>query len=118
MAEVLYPEEREEWQWEAHYTDGSVLLQEGHKFKDIEQDRLHTFHMVHKELEPIIILWRPGLKLIHFYRTVIKQTASSIIKRRLYCFGYQDNTSKTILMIMPDGGIVVTDNINKVKVNI
>jgi hypothetical protein len=107
-----------EWLWEAHYTDGSVIKQsEGYKFKDIDQSRLSEFHMV-KDV-PLIIRWRPSYKLIHFYRVIyLDYGGPNFTPVRLYCFGYQEKDSKTILVIMPDGGIIVTDDVNKVKVTL
>jgi hypothetical protein len=114
----LYPE----WQWEAHYLDGTILLQDDNKIKDIDQSRLNSFHMVHKELPPIILMWRPHLKLIHFYRvtTAYGMGNQGSQTYRLYCFGYEneDGTGKNILVIMPDGGVVLTDDVSKIKVNL
>lgn len=119
MTDELYPEE---WLWEAQYTDGSLLLQsEGHKFKEIEQERLGAFIMTCKDEKgndtraPIIIKWRQGLKLIHFYR-VRHTIGSTHTQIRMVCFGYQEGSSKTIMVIMPDGGIVVTDNVDGIVV--
>ena len=119
MSPESYPEgEIEEWQWEAHYLDGSILYQSGHKFKDIEQDKLHSFYMVHKERAPLILMWDPSYKLIHFYRVVIAHGSGGEQRLRLYCFGYQTKDLKNIFVIMPDGGLVITDDINKVRVYI
>jgi hypothetical protein len=35
---------------------------------------------------------------------------------RLTCFGYQEGSSKTLIVILPDGGIVLTDDIEKIQV--
>ena len=116
--------ESEEWVWEAHYTDGSVLRQiDVHQFREIEQDRLKTFHVVCQEngietRAPIIIQWRPGLKLIHFFYRVRQILGSNHGQICLTCFGYQEGSTKVILVIMPDGGIVLVDDINNITVEI
>jgi hypothetical protein len=109
----LYPE----WHWEAHYIDETVLLQEDHKIRDIDLSRLQSFHMVSEGLPPIILIWKPHKKLIHFYRVMMAYGVEHTIMR-LYCFGYEneDGTEKNIIVIMPDGGVILTDDINKVRV--
>ena len=109
-----YPGKRVEWLWEAHYTDGTVLKQEGHKIRDIEQDRLHSFCMTGEERE-ILIHWRPWYKLIHFYRTIIIHGNTEERRVFLYVFGYQDGNYKMMMVIPPDGNIIVTDDIDKVR---
>jgi hypothetical protein len=109
---------REEWSWEAHYLDGTVLKQEGHKIKDINQDNLFSFHMVNETRPPYIIYWKPGWKLIHFYRMIISHSAEGEGRIRLYCFGYQNGYTKTILVIMPDGGIIVTDDLDSTRMQV
>lgn len=114
----------EEWLWEAHYTDGTTLCQFGldgvyHNFGEIEQDRLHTMYFVYQGQEaraPIALLWRPTLKLIHFKMRQTKYMAFTPdeVNTRIYCFGYQEGDSKHIMVIMPDGGIVITDDDAKV----
>ena len=108
-----------EWKWEARYTDGTVLKQYGdtyHKFDEIEQDRLHSFWMVHEERAPIVIQWRPHLKLIQFFYRVRHIVSDSTKIIRLHCIGYQERGDKWLMVIMPDGGIVITDDIEKVKI--
>ena len=110
-----YPD-REKYTWEAHYLDGTILEQEGHKVKDIDQERLHSVHIL-GGASPIIISWRPGLKFIHFYRNTISMSAGVSNSVRLYCFGYQDGNSKTILVFAP-GIMIITDDIDNIKVEL
>lgn len=105
-----------EWLWEAYYTDGSSIKQaDGYKFADIDQNRLHAFVMTNPSYAPFVIRWREGLKLIHFYRTrfTIGESCSKI---RMTCFGYQEGSSKTILALMPDGGVIITDNVDGIVI--
>ena len=119
--------QREKWCWIAVYDDGRVLKQFGddgifHQFKEIEQDKLHTFQMVCPDsLVVLTLLFNPSeMKLIHFYRNVVLNVATpQETKHRIYCFGYEKNikgkTYKHISMIMPDNGLVVTDDPDKVQ---
>jgi hypothetical protein len=110
----------EPWRWEAHYTDGTVLKQFGddqiyHQFREINQPALANFRMVSDGQPPMIIQWRDGLKLIHFYRNChFNVGTDNEIRARIYCFGYEDAAAKVLLAIMPDGGVVVTDSIDTV----
>ena len=111
------------WKWEAHYLDGTVLKQTDdngvfHKIKEIDQEMLASFHMVSVfDLPPIIMLWKEKRKLIHFTRVshLNMGTENELIMRR-YFFGYEDKYSKVILCIMPDGGIIISNDEN-IKVN-
>lgn len=108
-----------DWQWEAHYTDGSVLKQYDptfHKFSEIQQHKLTSFHMVNPERAPIIIHWRPNLKLISFFHRVRQIKGERDETIRLYCLGYQDGYNKWIMVITPDGGIIITDDIEHIRV--
>jgi hypothetical protein len=110
-----YPDraiEKLEWTWEAHYLDGTVLKQGS--IKDIDHDSLLSIHIVHETIAPVVLMWRQGLKFIHFWRVRIFHTTTEEIRYRLYCFGYQDGDKKTILAFMPDGGIVITDDIDNI----
>lgn len=113
MTNTLEPE----WQWEAHYLDGTVLYQQGHKFTDIDFLNLRTFNMVHPTKDPFILMWRPGMKLIHFYRHLIAHKAEGEVRCTIYCFGYENENIKFILAVLPDG-VVVTDNIDNLKVHL
>lgn len=114
MTELL-----DEWTWEAHYTDGSVLRQvDGAKFKDIEQDRLGAFLVVNEPRAPIVLQWRRGLKLIHFFYRVRHIFGSSHSSFRMTCLGWQDKGVKLILAIMPDGGVIITDDVDKIEVEL
>lgn len=111
----------ERWRWVAQYTDGSELKQFGddgiyHQFREIDQQRLHTFSMVSDERPPLVLAWVPGRKLIHFYNNYVKKDSNGTTLTRIYCFGYEEKGHKVIFCIMPDDGIVITDDQEKVKV--
>lgn len=111
----------ERWQWVAQYVDGTILKQfddDGifHQFREIDQSRLHTFAMVNEGKPPFILHWRNGMKLIHFYNNYISFGSSGEMRIKIYCFGYEERGHKMILCIMPDDGIVITDNADSVKV--
>lgn len=112
----------ERWAWEAHYNDGTILRQFDdsgifHQFKEINQSKLHHFAMVSKGKPPIILNWNVGYKLIHFYSNIRLEIGGANERTyRIYCFGYQVDDHKVIMCIMPDDGIVITDDINRIKV--
>ena len=113
----------EKWQWIAHYSDGTSLMQfdmKGvfHQFKEIEQDKLARFSMVNNE-QHFELLFPKGAKLIHFYRnTIFEMGTPNEARIRLYCFGYEVERVTVLLVIMPDGHLILTDDINKIKVTL
>jgi len=108
------------WRWEAHYVDGSVLKQYDktfHKFAEIDQSKLASFWMVNMDpnIPPIILKWREGLKLIHFYAVKCMGFGSgNETIYRLYCFGYQEGDKKIIMTILPNGRVVVSNDCTEV----
>ena len=111
-----------EWKWIAMYNDGTMLSQYQdsdltfHQFREIDQSRLHSFSMVSDNHPPITLLFEQGMKLIHFYRnTMMNLGDSNEIFIRLYCFGYELNGVKVIIVIMPNGSIAIVDDVNKIK---
>jgi hypothetical protein len=120
-SEIVEPEK---WRWIARYNDGTMLHQfderdfSFHQFREIQQDNLHSFIMVTEGKPPIILLWEKGRKLIHFYNHICLDFGGPNETRlKVYCFGYEEPGHKVIFMIMPDDGIVITDDHNKIKVN-
>lgn len=123
QTEIVQPER---WKWVARYNDGTTLHQfddrdfSFHQFREIQQDKLHSFVMESENPEkaPIILMWEQGRKLIHFYSVICIDFGGPNERRyRVYCFGYEEPGHKVIFMIMPDDGIVITDDHNKVKVD-
>ncbi len=76
--------------------------------------------MVNENLPPIILVWRPGLKLIHFYKNFHLEAFTPIeVKFKYYCFGYEgENEIKVIFAIMPNDGVIVTDDVDKLPVQL
>jgi hypothetical protein len=113
--------ESERWQWEVDYDDGSTLKQYDdagifHQFKEIQQERINAFRMVSEGVPPITIAWKPEFKLIHFYRNSIFHFGEpDEVRVKLYCFGYQEGSSKTIFVIMPDNSVCVVDDMDKIQ---
>lgn len=115
--------QEERWKWVAEYTDGSYLHQfdlsdnRFHRFAEIDQSRLRAFWMVSDTAQPIVILWKPEYKLIHFYRQLILHIGGPDYKRvQLYCFGYQVDSIKNIFVILPDDRVFVVDDVSKLDV--
>lgn len=101
--------ESQEWQWEAHYFDGTVLKQYDdngffHQFKEIDQKKLTLFRMVSKNLSYSLV-FKKGMKLIHFYENYILNDGEKRV--RVYCFGYEYRGNKVIIKIYPNGGVVI-----------
>ena len=79
------PIERERWRWVCYFKDGTTLeqfaVEDGkggvfHRFAEIDQLKLHEFHMVHDVYKPIIIKLPEGASLVHYYTTSFIQTLS------------------------------------------
>ena len=112
----------EEWQWEAHLEDGTVLKQFGddglfHQFTEIDQARLAIFKMVSRRHPQTytLLFSDPSMKLIHFYRnTILNAGTSAELRTRLYCFGYEkkigSKAHKVILAITPANNLLVTED--------
>ncbi len=129
---IFYPESGaepivatpERWAWVALNSDGTFLEQfsrDGtfHQFREIDQERLIGIQMVNLlgNRPPIVIHWKPGRKLIHFYRTIrLNVGTPNEIEIRLYCFGYETRTDKMIAAIMPDDQIRILEDIEELKV--
>jgi hypothetical protein len=109
----------ERWRWEAHYTDGTILKQfddEGrfHQFKEIEQDRLKIFGMVHNTCAPVMLHWKEGMKLIHYYKNFhLNAFTPNEQKFKFYCFGYETKDEKIIMTILPNDSVLITNDIDK-----
>lgn len=118
----------EKWQWEANYFDGKFLKQFDdngifHQFREIEQSSLGLFKMVNSETgKTFTLIFQPQkMKLIHFYRNIVLDARTQDERKiRIYCFGFEKKflgrTQKTILAIMPNDNLVITDNIENMEV--
>jgi hypothetical protein len=115
----------ERWQWVAIYTDGSVLKQFDddrvfHWFKEIDQSRLAAFAMVNAEFPtaaPISFPFKPGMKLIHFYRNIcLRKGQPDETHIRLYCAGYQRGTETMMIVIAPNNEIFIVEDVSEVPV--
>lgn len=114
--------EPETWRWEVVYEDGTGLKQfddEGifHQFAEIDQSRLAVFKMVSDDNPQgySLLFSDPEMKLIHFYRNIILAAGTPDEKHlKIYCFGYEKKlgtkVQKTILMITPSNGLIVTED--------
>ena len=120
----------ERWRWEIHYVDGFILKQfddEGnfHPFSDIDQTRpIHAVYMVADHHTPVIMFWKSGYKLIHFYTKNIRKVLvgadtpiEELESHRIYVIGYQCGHEKVMLAIMPDDAVIVIDDIERLQVS-
>lgn len=137
--------ELERWRWEAYYLDGSVLKQfnkldeengEFHQFKEIDQTKLNYFRMVSDDPGRVFTvlfnaeLHKEGkMDLIHFYQKGMKVVETVNEKGEIivteyplsdknYCFGYSLNGKKTVNIITPSGDVILTDDPNRVYLEI
>lgn len=117
----------EVWKWEAHYQDGKVLKQFGedgifHQFDEINQSELTAFKMVTDGKPPFTLLFNPEkMKLIHFYkRARLNVGTDQETFLTMYCFGYEtktfNRTNKTMVMLMPTGEMILTEDTNLVEI--
>lgn len=113
---------KERWQWEVYYTDGTALKQFDddltfHQFREIDQTKISIFRMINGEKPPIVFYWLPGRKLIHFYRNIfLRYGTPEETKIKLYCFGFQDENTKVIFVILPGDEIVIVDDVDKLVI--
>lgn len=132
MTHLFYPKdgsepqavEPEEWMWEVHYNNGNVFGQFDHngifhQFSEIDQENIGMVMLVSQHHPPVVIMWRLGLKLIQFmYRTGrLRIGTEEESYYRLPCLGYQDQCGPHILIVMPDGTVVLTDDVERIKIN-
>ena len=118
--EIVQPEK---WRWVAIYNDNTIIHQfdhEGifHQLKEVDQAQLNIFRMMNAETgQTIDIDWHPARKLIHFYRNMILENGT--VRYRLYVFGYETQiagtTHKVLMVILPDDRMVITENVNNIK---
>lgn len=108
--------QREDWRWEAHYLDGTVLEQFGqdgvfHQFAEIDQSQLQLFRMVHDTLPPFTLMFKAdSMKLIHFYRRVVLDYMSpNPQKITIYFFGYEQSGQKFTVGLTPHEAVVTDD---------
>jgi hypothetical protein len=102
----------------SHYIGGEVLKQFGddgtfHQVSEIDQVRLKEVRVVPTAGgKPIILQWKPGRVLVHFYRVIHIMTGTqdaSIV--RLYCVGYEDGNCRVVVTIAPDDSIAISDEV-------
>ena len=120
--------EKETWCWVAEYSDGTILKQFDdvgyyHYFREIKQERLVAFSMVHESLPPITLTIRPGLKLIHYHSNLVTGFGEERKHLRFPCFGYEGFAEgkkeeiKLLLCILPNGHIIVTNDSTKLDID-
>ncbi len=114
--------EEEVWRWEAYFSNGQILKQYSddglyHQFGEIDQSQLALFKMISTQSPQVysVIFADPDMKLIHFYRNTVLAAGSEHEKHiRFYCFGYEkkiaSRTQKVIMMITPEGNLIVTED--------
>lgn len=112
--------ELERWRWQAIYNDGTELHQfdessgEFHSFYDIDQERLSVFRMVNSYGKACTLLFKEGMRLIHFYRNQgVKTSLNQDIRVKLYVFGYETDTDKRLFIITPEDELVIAGEVNE-----
>lgn len=108
------------WKWVASYDDGTLLKQFGddgvfHQFKEIDQPRLVYFHLVSDVGRTKTITFRPGMKLIHFYRNTVLQNGQ--IHLRMTVIGWEAPGEKVLMVVMPNDEVIVTDDLDSIGFN-
>jgi hypothetical protein len=113
------PVQIELWTWVAIYNDDSALVQfdfdteQYHYFDEIQTDKVIKFGLVNRANGKSHLLDIPtNSKLIHYYDNLLQSPLGGTVEHhRLYCFGYQNKTTKKIFTILPNDFIVETDKI-------
>lgn len=117
---------KEEYFWEAYYTDGTVLRQfedsdkSFHQFKEIDQSKLSAFKMRPSDDTRGVgftLLFNPSsMKLIHYYKRYHLDVGGADEKFTLFVFGYENKYGKVLNVITPSGELITTDDITRLKV--
>lgn len=112
------------WRWVAFYNDGTSLEQFDkngffHQFQEIDQSRLVAFKMVSPEHSQVYAIpFDPKtMKLIHFYRRTGLRVGTPDFKEvKFYCFGYESKGSKHLLVIIPNGEVIMCEDVNIINI--
>ncbi len=103
----------EKWIWGVVYKDGTELHQFSdngifHQVGEIEQDKIKM--AVLYELEGagrIDIPWQDGMKIIHKYRHVVFNMATTEERKvKIYIFGWKFGDQHTFMYVLPDNRII------------
>lgn len=108
------------WKWIASYDDGSRLEQfdqDGvfHQFKEIDQSRLVYFHLVSDKGMTKSLVFKPGMKLIHFYRQTVLENGQ--IHLTMTVIGWERPGEKVLMVVMPNDEVIVTDDLDSISFN-
>lgn len=111
----------EKWKWIAVYDDGTQLKQfddDGlfHQFKEIDQTRLVYFHLVSDTGTTKSLIFKPGMKLIHFYRNAVLENGQ--IRLRMTVIGWERSGEKTLIAIMPNDEVIVSDSLDNISFSV
>lgn len=107
----------ERWQWIADYGNGSGIRQfdyqniQYHYFGEIDHGKTKKFGLIQPETGKHYIIDIPeGAKLIHFYDNIIQQPiGGEQVAHKLYCFGYETESTKRVLVMLPNDFIIEAD---------
>jgi hypothetical protein len=110
--------EKEKWCWVCAYNDSTILKQfddDGffHQFGEIDQSKLLYFHLISDEGKTKTLMFKQGMKLIHFYRNVVLENGQ--IRLRMTVFGYERAGEKVLLVVMPNDEIILTDDLDNIS---
>ena len=111
----------ERWCWDVRYQDGAGLQQFGedgvyHQVKDIDQEKI-ALAVLYRFDDPdkaILIPWKEGMKIIHFYVNVhsAEQHADIADRARVYVFGYKDGNQTHYTHILPNDQMIYSSDRN------
>lgn len=103
--------QRERWEWEIQYSDGSIFKQFGddgifHRIGEIDQDRivLATLRKAEDSFQCVHIPWREGMRLVHKYVNFKSEHTDKW--NRIYVFGYKYDGQHSFQFILPDDRII------------
>jgi len=111
----------EKWKWIATYNDGTLLKQfdnEGlfHQFKEIDQSKLLLFRLVSDAGMSKTLIFKPGWKLIHFYRNTVLENGQ--VHLRMTVMGYEKPGERFLLVVMPNDEVILTDDLENIGFDI
>lgn len=117
--------EPENWIWEVHYNDGTVLKQFDDEFGYHEFGEIETSKLDHLLLHPfdrgnipgLIDRSNPGIRIelsgysaAQSYFDMVLENGESA---RVCCLELTSITSKIVIAVLPDNTIMITDDVKK-----
>jgi hypothetical protein len=117
--------EPENWIWEVHYTDGTIIKQFDDKFEYHEFGEIDTSKLDYLLLRPfdrcnipgLIDRSNPGIRIELLGYSAVQSYFDMVLengeKARVCCLELTSIASKIVIAVLPDNTIIITDDVKK-----